>query len=270
MSKVTEFISMAVERIDEHSPVILAGLAVAGLITTVVLAIKATPKAIEEIEDAEEEFEEIELEDSAVKRTVRKVGTYVKYTWKIWLPTTIAFVVTLLCIIFSSAISEKRIAALSAAYALSESDRIAYKQAAKEVVGVKEEKKIQKQMDENNLRKSMDGNVPVIYTGLGTTSMYNAIEEFPFLDDIKVIYDAIVTCNNRLNGGFEPYLSLNDFYDEIGLKQSYVGSILGWCAGDTIELDEMSLYLPELSTPQYFVLDFKTRPYAGFRDSLHG
>ena len=41
--------------VSKHSPEILTGLGVAGMITTTVLAVRATPKALELIEDKKEE-----------------------------------------------------------------------------------------------------------------------------------------------------------------------------------------------------------------------
>ena len=41
---------------SKHSPEILTGLGIAGMITTTILAVKATPKALELIEDKKEEL----------------------------------------------------------------------------------------------------------------------------------------------------------------------------------------------------------------------
>ena len=48
---VTKFISVAKATLSKKSPEILTGLGIAGMVTTTVLAVKATPKALELIED---------------------------------------------------------------------------------------------------------------------------------------------------------------------------------------------------------------------------
>ena len=42
--------------VSKHSPEILTGLGIAGMITTTVLAVKATPKALDIIEDKKKEL----------------------------------------------------------------------------------------------------------------------------------------------------------------------------------------------------------------------
>ena len=43
--------------LSKHSPEILTGLGIAGMITTTILAVKATPKALDLIEDKKEELD---------------------------------------------------------------------------------------------------------------------------------------------------------------------------------------------------------------------
>lgn len=269
-----ELVSTAVETISEHSPAILAGVAIAGTITAVMLAAKASRRASEALEKAEDDLDEedIDEDEKPVKRAFKRFWRAFKITWKIWLPTALAVIVTISAVIGSNTIAHNRLAALSAAYALSESDRIAYREAAKEVVGDEKELDIRKRAYEKRAeeRKSSVTEDGYSYTGKGSTRMYDAIGERRFLCDVEEIYAAILRCNNKLNGGLEPYLSLNDVYQEIGLRTSYLGSIVGWAAGDEIKLDEMSLQFPDLVGDNEFVLDFETRPYPEFRDRLHG
>ena len=49
---VTNFINSAKTALSKRSPEILTGLGIAGMITTTVLAVKATPKAISLLEEA--------------------------------------------------------------------------------------------------------------------------------------------------------------------------------------------------------------------------
>ena len=52
--------------ISNHSPEILTGLGIAGMITTTVMAVKATPKALSLIEHKKEELELTESEMKAI------------------------------------------------------------------------------------------------------------------------------------------------------------------------------------------------------------
>ena len=51
----TNFFKEIKATMSAHSPEILTGIGIAGMITTTVLAVKATPKALKLIEDAEDE-----------------------------------------------------------------------------------------------------------------------------------------------------------------------------------------------------------------------
>ena len=69
----------------EHLPSILTGVAVVGVIETTVLAVKATPKAIDILEQMEE------------KPT--KKEEVIKATWKCYIPSVIACSATIVCIL---------------------------------------------------------------------------------------------------------------------------------------------------------------------------
>ena len=49
-SNVTQLLKTAKKTLSKHSPEILTGIGIAGMITTTALAVKATPKALELIE----------------------------------------------------------------------------------------------------------------------------------------------------------------------------------------------------------------------------
>lgn len=114
----------------KHSPEILTGFGIIGLGTTVVLAVKATPKALEMIEDKKEE-------EGVSKLTL--VDT-VKVAWKPYIPAAISFVATTACFIGANSVHVKRNAALAAAYKLSETALLEYKDQVVETIGEKKRK----------------------------------------------------------------------------------------------------------------------------------
>ena len=118
--------------LGKYSPQILTGIGVAGMITTVVLAVKATPKALELIEDKKEELD-------AGKLTV--VDT-VKVAWKPYIPAAITGVLSTICIVGGNAVGTRRTAALAAAYKISETALHEYKDAIVETVGEEKAKEV--------------------------------------------------------------------------------------------------------------------------------
>ena len=96
----------------KRSPEILTGLGVAGMITTVVLSVKATPKAMKLIE--EEKFNRQNEQDS-IKLT--KIET-VKVAWKPYIPAIVTGTVSVGCLIGAASVSTRRTAAIATAYKL--------------------------------------------------------------------------------------------------------------------------------------------------------
>ena len=54
-TKISSFIKATKASLKKHSPEILTGIGIAGMITSTVLAVKATPKAMARVEEAREE-----------------------------------------------------------------------------------------------------------------------------------------------------------------------------------------------------------------------
>ena len=59
--------------LSKHSPEILTGIGLAGMITSTVLAVKATPKALKRIEEAKEE----KGEELTKVETVKRLGNLI-------------------------------------------------------------------------------------------------------------------------------------------------------------------------------------------------
>ena len=99
--------------LSRHSPAILMGIGIAGMVTTTVVAVKATPKALRLIE---EKKQELDVESLTPVETV-------KATWKCYIPAAVTGAVSIACLIGSNSVNTKRNAALATAYKLSETIR---------------------------------------------------------------------------------------------------------------------------------------------------
>ena len=115
----------------KHSPEILTGVGIAGMITTTVPAVKATPKALDLIAIAEDEKND----------TLTKVEV-VKTAWKPYIPAAVTCAASITCLIGASAVNAKRNAALATAYELSKTALTEYKEKVIETVGAKKEEVI--------------------------------------------------------------------------------------------------------------------------------
>ena len=202
--------------LGKYSPQILTGIGVAGMITTVVLAVKATPKALELIEDKKEELD-------ADKLTV--VDT-VKAAWKPYIPAAVTGVLSTVCIIGGNAVGTRRTAALAAAYKISETALHEYKDAIVETVGEEKAKEVKEKVIQNKLDKNPVVEKQIIVMNKGTFLCYDSLSGRYFQSDIETIRKAQNDINDYLFS--EDYASLNMFYDFLGLEHTRLGAELGW------------------------------------------
>ena len=213
--KVKKFLNDAKMVLDRNSPIILTSIGVAGIFTTSVLAVRATPRAILLIEEAEKEKNE---ELTALET--------VKAAWKPYIPAVISGTVSTACIIGANSVNAKRNAALATAYKLSEEALSIYKDKVIETIGEKKEKTIQEKVAQEKINSDPVESKTVIVTGSGTTLCYDSITGRYFTSDMESIRKAVNNINERLVS--QDYVALNEFYSELKIEHVSVGWNIGW------------------------------------------
>ena len=246
-TKITNFFKSTRKFIGKHSPEILTGVGVTGMITTTVLAVKATPKALILIEDKKDELNTHKL--TAVET--------IKVAWKPYVPALALGVVSASCIIGASTVNYKRNAALATAYTISERTLIRYRDKVIDTLGEKKEKEIKEKVAQDTVNDKPISNSQVILTSKGNTLCMDTISGRYFRSDIDKIRKIVNELNRQLT--YQHYISLNDLYYELGLEPIKTGSLLGWNLDDgLIELD-FSACLSEDEQP-CVVIDYTIRP----------
>lgn len=225
MSKLSVFFKAARNTASKHSPEILTGIGIAGMITTTVLAVKATPKALKLMEDARYDKEE----DLTVPEKV-------KVTWKCYIPATLLGLASVGCLIGANSVNLRRKAALATAYKLSETALAEYKEKVIETVGEEKAKDIRSAIAKDKMEKNPVTKSEVIITDKGESLFCDSISGRYFKSDMNTIEKAVNTINRRLLN--EMSVSLTEFYSEIGLSPTSLSEELGWNMNDgQIEID---------------------------------
>ena len=98
--------------VSKHSPEILTGIGIAGMITTTILAVKATPKALTLVEDKKKELELYPTDKLTTIETV-------KATWKCYIPAAVTGITSITCLIGANSVNSRRNATLATACNLS-------------------------------------------------------------------------------------------------------------------------------------------------------
>lgn len=243
--KISGLINKSKYFLGKHSPEILTGIGITGMITSTILAVKATPKALLLIENKKKELKTKEL------TTIETI----KAAWKPYIPSIGVAATSMTCIIFASRINYKRNAALATAYSLSERAFSKYKEKVIETIGEKREKVVQEKVAQEKLDKQPKSQV--IVTSNGDTLCMDTMSGRYFKSDMETIKQAINKLNRRLV--YENYISLNEFYGEIGLDNIKNGDLLGWNIDSGLIEPTFSTCLAENGQP-CIVIDFMVEP----------
>lgn len=250
-SKFALFVKNTQNAISRHSPEILTGLGIAGMLTTTVLAVKATPKALRSIEDAEYEKGE--------KLTIPET---VKVCWKHYIPAAATGVTATACLIGANKIHISRTTALAAAYKLSETALDEYREKVVETLGEKKERNIRDKVAEQQVKNNPASRSEIIVTGNGDTRFFDPMSGRHFFSSIEKIKKAENELNKEMLHNIGGYMSLNDFYDAIDVPHADVGEVIGWNTDNLIDMD-VSAQVDDDGMPS-IVLEYLNRPEYGY------
>ena len=236
----------------KHSPEILTGVGIAGMVSTTILAVRATPKALILLEKRKEEESKEKLDTIDI----------VKTAYKPFIPVVVTGALSITCLVGGASINARRNAALLTAYTLAENGIKEYKDKVVEVVGEKKEKQIRDEIDKDKLEAHPIKTNEVIIAS-GDTLCFDTITSRYFMSDIEKLRRAENNLNRQLM--YEMYVSLNDYYGEIGLPSCDIGDDLGWNANKgMIELN-FSSRIADDGRP-CLVVSFRVEPRYDFRE----
>lgn len=214
--------------IVKHSPEILTGIGIAGMITSAVMAVRATPKALKSIEE-EREYRKLDIENGvdecfAPEQISKK--DVIKLCWKHYVPAVVTGTMSVVCLVGASSVNTRRNAALATAYTLSETALKEYREKVVETIGEKKEQAVRDAIAKDKIDKDPVSTREIIITDKGNTLCYDTISGRYF----KSGKDKLERIANELNRRMlnEGYISLNEFYTEAGLPYLPLGDELGW------------------------------------------
>lgn len=243
--------------IVKNSPTILTGLSVAGLVTTTLLAVRATPKALEILEEERDNRDTVTPDGIVVLGEEISTKDVVRLTWKCYVPAAIMGAVTTACIIGANTINLRRNAALAGLYTLSETALKEYKAKVVQTLGEGKAREIKERIPMDKVAHTTVEESGVINTGHGTTLCYDAMSGRYFLSDIEYIRKVINDLSRRMMS--EERISLNEVYYALDLKGTKVGDMVGWHVDDGLLEPHFTSQLTENDIP-CLVVDFDDDP----------
>ena len=238
----------------KHSPEILTGIGIAGMVTTTVMAVRATPKALELLEKEKANGTEISNIDA------------IKICWKCYIPTGATCALSIICLVGASSVNVRRNAALATAYSIAENSLKEYQSKVVEAIGEKKEQTIRDAVAKEKIDAHPAKESEIIFVGDGETLCFDVLSGRYFKSKIDRVKKAENDLNRRMRD--EMYISLNDFYYEIGLPSIKIGEDIGWNIDREGYIDlRFSSQLNDNDEP-VFVIDYGCGPRYDYRNLM--
>lgn len=240
-------------KVEKHSPEILMGVGVAGVITTTVMACRATMKLDDILVEAAETREKIKevaenpvYEDKYTEEDAKK-DLVINYTQtavkvvKLYAPAVAVGVISVGCLLGSHDILRKRNAALSAAYLTVDKSFKEYKQRVIDRVGEEVEKEIRYGIKAEEIIETVtdeEGNETTVSETVKTMNPTLYSDYARFFDEASPCWQNDPEYNLMFLRAQQQYandllrakgrLFLNDVYDMLGIEKTKAGQIVGW------------------------------------------
>lgn len=208
--------------LKKNSPTILTCVGAVGMVATVILAIKATPKAVETVK--KDAPEKLDVEKANDKLEI------VKSCWRYYIPCAAVGAATLACMFSANALNKRREASLAAAYAILQQSYKWYKKAANEVYGDEADSKIEAEAAKA-VYISADGETysPSLDAKSEDVLFYDLFSQRYFTSKMAAVINAEYHLNRNLI--IRGYANVNEFYEFLGVDSIEGGDDIGWDAG---------------------------------------
>lgn len=208
--------------VKKHSPLILTCIGAVGTVATAVMAVKATPKAMQLIEEAgyKKGSDTNPIED--MEFTPLTPAETVKVAWKPYIPAIITGTATIACIFGANVLTHRQQAALTSAYIFLDRSYREYKRKMVELYGKEADQNVQEAVAKERYEEKEHDFHPDGETLLFYEEHYGQYFERKMIE----VMDAEYQLNRKLVKDGE--VSLNDFFELLGLDHNEIGDALGW------------------------------------------
>lgn len=251
----TTMVCGAKKFLKKNSSNILAYMGAAGVIATSVLTAKATIKATKLLDEANKEDGE-----RLTKRGIAKlvIPSYI--------PAAIMGVATISCIIGSNVISQRKQASLIGAYIMLDRSFREYREKAEQLFGEGADASIRNEITKDGCQAYECDQTP----SSDSILFFDEFSNRYFWKTMDEVKDAEYHLNRNL--ALCGYVSLNDFYELLGISSVPYGSEVGWslAAGELfygyswIDFEHEYHLSDSEDTPPYYSIIMPFLPTADF------
>lgn len=254
MNKVSRSFHKVGFVLKKHSPEILVVAGVVGVVTSAVMACKATTKINDVLDETKENLDiikegvakgevcgEVFTEEDAKKA---KIATYAKTGMeltKLYGPAVAVGTASIVCILASNNIMRKRNVALAAAYATVDNGFKEYRNRVVERFGKELDRELKYNIKSKEVEEVVvneDGTTTTVTKTVNTASINENSDYARFFDEFSAFwtkdpeYNLVFLKNQERYANdllrSQGYLFLNDVYEMLGIPITRAGQEVGW------------------------------------------
>ena len=239
--KVSNLISSGISTLKSHSPAILMGVGCVGMVSTVVLAVRATPKAVYLLQQEydPDPYEGTQLPADLLIKELGPKKT-IETTWKCYIPATVVGLGSITCLLMSHRLSAGKSAAMASAYSLLERTMDEYQDRVIEQIGKEKNDVIREEVQQAVVEST--GNEEIIPYGNGEILCFESLTGRYFKSDENAIMAAVNDFNRDLIHEFS--CTMNDWFYILGLPNVAIGDSLGWTTDHMLDVDIRTVKAP--------------------------
>lgn len=237
--------------LKRNASTILTVVGGVGVVTTTVLAIKATPKALSLLDDAKQEKGE----------DLTKLEK-VKVTAPVYIPTVISGAATLACIYGANVLNKRQQAGLMSAYALLDNSYKEYKAKVEALYGEGSNEQIKNEIAKDNYEDQEVKNDEQLF--------YDDFSNRYFISTPTKVMQAEYNVNRDIH--MRGWAELNDYYEWLGIEDIEGGDVLGWSEGGNydyywqawVDFNHRTVIMD--NGTKYTAIMMFQEPYTGYED----
>lgn len=203
--------------LSRNASTILTVIGGAGVVATAVLAVRETPKAMRNVQEATKE----KGEELTTFEVVMAAGPA-------YIPAVITGAATLACIFGANMLNKRQQAALMSAYALLDHNFKNYQKKAEELYGEGAGIRIREEVAKDDYKETE------VKLEEGKELFYDMYSNRYFQSTLYDVQQAEYRLNRNLIT--RDYAYLNEFYEELGIEPVYAGYSLGWSRGANLDI----------------------------------
>lgn len=221
-------VNNVLKTVKTHSPEILTALGATGVATTAYLAARAGYKASAAIDT-------VEFKEGTSHDAKERFKSRAKLTWRLYIPPAVSGAVTIGCVLAGSKGQGRRTAAAVTAYSLTEKAFSEYKEHVIEQIGASKEEKIRNEIAQEKINADPPKSKEIIIIGNGEVLCCELLTMRYFRSSMEGLRKA----ENDLNAWIinALHVTLEDWYELIGLPPTSQASDLGWDSDKLMNLE---------------------------------